>query len=462
MRGSARDEASALARSWGVPERFTVQSTEVVVLSAETPRAATCAREAGREAGGERGVDGSACASTPPLNQSECWNMFTREPMKQDTTDRTTGVETRARSGRSSDGGGSRAAARLRGWGGGVVALAALGLAGCWEKTPRSMLEPVSSSGEISKWFWDMLIAVNSVIMAIVMIVFVAVVLKFRRKPGDDELPEQVHGNIKMEIFWTVIPALIVVGITVPTLQGIFQLEEPPPEGEKVIEIDVTGKQFWWEYDYINENFITASEMHVEVGTWVKLNVTSADVIHAFWVPRIMGKRDATPGRVYPMYFKVDKPGEYVGQCAELCGASHALMGIKVFAHAADGDDSYAAWVERQQKPAEEPTAPLAQKGKRLFVEKACVRCHNITGNAQAQISPMARSRSTGPDLTHVGSRTTIAGLALQNTKENLVKWIHAPGEVKEGSLMSLQELNGVPVSVEEAEALAAYLYRLK
>lgn len=359
----------------------------------------------------------------------------------------------------------------------GLAAMASVALTGCWEKTPRSVLEPVSEMGDISVGMWNLLLGVNSIILAIVACIFLYVLFRFREKPGDDgSLPEQVHGNIQMEIAWTIAPTLVVIAITIPTLQGIFALEAGPPEGEEVVTINVIGKQWWWEYDYVDPTlepgsapmFTTANEMHVPVDTWVTLNVTSADVIHAFWVPRVMGKRDATPGRKYPMYFKVREPGEYIGQCAELCGESHALMGIKLVAHPKEGANSYAKWIEAQKKPAAEPVSRLEERGKRLFLEKGCNACHNITGWDKAQINPMARSRSTGPDLTHVGSRTTIAGLALPNTKENLTRWVHDPLSVKGGALMATMSqgiyVEGAPerITMDEAEALAAYLIRLK
>jgi cytochrome c oxidase subunit 2 len=238
------------------------------------------------------------------------------------------------------------------------------------------------------------------------------------------------------------------------------------------VDVAVVGKQWWWEYDYLKPaakegaaptvEFSTANEMHVEVGTWVRLQVTSADVIHAFWVPRVFGKRDATPGRSYPIVFKPEQPGEYIGQCAELCGASHARMGIKLFVHAKEGPNSYDKWLEKQKSVAEEPVTPSAQKGKELFLAKACNRCHTIRGDSRTEIRPSARRRETGPDLTHVGSRTTIAALAVPNTRDNLAKWIHDPASIKEAALMADPRFNKVKVSKEEAAHIAAYLHRLK
>ncbi len=276
-----------------------------------------------------------------------------------------------------------------------------------------------------------------------------------------------------MEIAWTIAPTLIVIAITIPTLQGIFELEKPPAEGEEVVSVNVIGKQWWWEYDYMDPAdaegktvlFSTANEIHVEQGTAVKLNLTSADVIHAWWVPKIAGKRDATPGRNYPLYFTPEEVGVYIGQCAELCGPSHALMGIKIFVHPSEGSDSYDKWVEQQLKPATPPLTMEQEEGRKLFVEKSCNRCHMIRGSGLTEteiVSYRNRVRTSGPELTHVGSRTTIAALALGNTRDNLSHWIEKPGEVKQGAIMADPRYNTVKVSKEEADKIAAYLFKLK
>jgi cytochrome c oxidase subunit 2 len=311
-------------------------------------------------------------------------------------------------------------------------------------------------------WFYNLLFGVNVVIFVIVGTVFAYVVVKFRRQEGDDTLPPQVHGNIRLEIAWTIVPTLVVIAISVPMIKSIFELDGPPPEGEDRITIEVTGKQWWWEYDYLDDGFATANEMHIEAGTWVHLKLTSADVIHAFWVPRAFGKRDATPGRSYPLTFKVDEPGTYEGQCAELCGESHALMGIKLVVHPKEGGDSYRTWVASQQAAATAPVSLQAQRGKELFVEKACTRCHSIRGDALTEADPRTRRRETGPDLTHVGSRTTLAALTIVNTRKNMTQWIYDPWSIKEGALMHDPRFNKVRVTEQEAEMLAAYLFRLK
>lgn len=355
-------------------------------------------------------------------------------------------------------------------WGMGLTAASLLFLAAC-EQTPRNIADPTTSAAAKSIWFYDMLLLLCGVIFLLVSAAFVYALVRFRAKPGDKELPKQVHGNTQLEIMWTIAPTLIVIAITIPTLQAIFELEAAPAEGEEVVKINVIGKQWWWEYDYIDPTdpkkvmFTTANEVHVEEGTHVHLSLTSADVIHAWWVPRLSGKRDATPGREYPIYFKPEVAGVFVGQCAELCGDSHALMGIKVFVHPKEGTNSYDAWVESQLAEAKKPGTSEEEEGRKLFVEKTCNRCHTIRGSGDPStqlVSTYNRTRTTGPELTHVGSRTTFGALAMKMTRQNLVQWIHDPASVKEGVIMADPRYNTVKITPEEAEKLAAYLIKLK
>lgn len=336
----------------------------------------------------------------------------------------------------------------------GALASVAL-LVGCSEAHPRDTLAPIADSGAISAWFYHMLLGLDAVVLLIVVVAMVLALLKFRRKAGDDVLPEQSFGNMKLEVAWTVLPTLIVVGITVPTLGGIFELAKKPDPNQKLIDVEVTGKQWWWDFDYKREGINTANELHVEVDTQVALHMTSADVIHSWWVPRVGGKRDATPGRTQPMYFKASVVGEFDGQCAELCGASHALMGTRIIVHPKDGANSYAKWVEQVRKPARAPVTPQEEAGLKVFMTKGCTACHSIQG--VAEIAPGARTLTAGPNLTHIGMRTGIAANTLPNTPANLARWIKDPQALKPGALMTNLHLND-----QEAADVAAYLTSLK
>ncbi|MEY3013698.1 MAG: cytochrome c oxidase subunit [Pseudomonadota bacterium] len=340
-----------------------------------------------------------------------------------------------------------------------LLALGLLAAAPAWATHPRDTLAPMGDGAEVSAWFFWLYLALDVVIFIVVAAGFFYAIMKFRKKPGDDDVPNlELHGNAKLELIWTIIPTIIILALSTVTVAGVFELSADPKLEQKLIDVDVIGKQWWWEYDYKQHGFSTATELHVEEETQVRLNLTSADVIHAFWVPRISGKRDATPGRVYPLSFKPHKlddgkVAEYVGQCAELCGASHARMGIKLFVHPKEGPESFDNWVKAQQEKAREPQTELEQQGKKVFSTKGCVACHSVRGVAELT----QRSRSTGPDLTHVGSRTSIVANTLPNSVENLARWVKNPQEVKEAALMTNLNLTD-----EESTAVATYLFSLK
>ncbi len=328
--------------------------------------------------------------------------------------------------------------------------------AACEELHPRDAYQhPAADASEVSAWFYNLYLVLDSIIFFGVLAAFFIAIVKFRKKPGDNALPEQSFGDSRLEIAWTIVPTLVVLGITVPTLGGLFELAKRPDMNQKIIDIDVTGKQWWWELDYKKEGINTGNEMHVEVGTQVMLHLTSADVIHAWWVPRLSGKRDATPGRNYPLNFKPKEVGSFDGQCAELCGASHALMGIRIIVHPKDGPDSYENWVTRMKQAAAKPTTPQQEAGQKVFMNKGCVACHTING--LSELAPGARSRTSGPNLTHVGSRDYIAAHTLKNSPDSIATWVKNPQAVKPGALMS-----NLGLTDQEASDVAGFLTSLK
>jgi cytochrome c oxidase subunit 2 len=200
----------------------------------------------------------------------------------------------------------------------------------------------------------------------------------------------------------------------------------------------VIGHQFWWEVRYPGTNAITANEIHIPARTPVQVLVYTDDVIHSFWVPELNRKIDMVPEQTNRVELYADRPGRYRGQCAEFCGLQHAHMGFYVFA---DPPVRFRAWLARQAKPAATPDNAL-------FDEK-CGACHAIRGTS-------AQSR-VGPDLTHLASRTSLAALALPNTRAHLAQWLRDPQRVKPGSQMpSLQLTNG------QIATLVGYLETLR
>ncbi len=351
-----------------------------------------------------------------------------------------------------------------------VVFVAGLGLilAACSSGLPQSTLEPAGDPArEVDTLFrivfW---IAVGVFVLVEGGLIYAA--FRFRRRP-EEETPVQVHGNTRLEVVWTLIPALILAGLAFPTISTIFNLSRKPPEGE-ALEIRVIGHQWWWEFEYPAEGIVTANEMHIPVNRPVTLTLESEEtpgglagftedgepigenaiaVIHSFWVPRLSGKQDLVPGRVNTLTIEADEPGTYEGQCAEFCGLSHANMRLRVIAETEEG---FARWLEEQRAPAAEPAPGSdAAKGAEFFQNfgtGSCLACHGLEPN---------QGGAVGPNLAHIGSRETFAAGLLAMNEENLRKWLDDPRSVKPGVVMPDYNLTD-----EQIEALAAYLLSLK
>jgi cytochrome c oxidase subunit 2 len=219
------------------------------------------------------------------------------------------------------------------------------------------------------------------------------------------------------------------------------------------MNVTVIGHQFWWEYRYPNLGVVTANELHIPVSdpahpTPTYLTMSSADTDHSFWVPRLAGKTDVIPNRANTMWLDPQQAGLYLGQCAQYCGTQHAKMLLRVYA---ESPADFAAWIDRQKQPAVQNFAgnPAAAEGQTVFMRNACINCHAVSGT-------MANGRF-GPDLTHLASRDTIASGAIQNTPENLRKWIDNPNSMKPGCLMPPMHLND-----RDLDAITAYLTQLR
>ena len=267
------------------------------------------------------------------------------------------------------------------------------------------------------------------------------VLLRYRERPAAPA-PRQTRGHTLLELGWTVAPALVLLVIAVPTIQVIFRTQAPLKPG--ALEVVVRGLQWWWEFRYPALGVVTANELHLPSGRPALLRLQGADVIHSFWVPQLGGKRDVVPGRVNLIALTPDTPGEYTGQCAEFCGASHALMGLRVIV---DGPEAFDRWVAAQKAPPVEAGGHAAD-GRAVYARSACVGCHTIRGLSAGTL---------GPDLTHVGSRKTLGAGLLPNTPDTLVAWLLDPGRLKPGVKMPR-----LPLTEGEARALATYLLSLK
>jgi cytochrome c oxidase subunit 2 len=219
---------------------------------------------------------------------------------------------------------------------------------------------------------------------------------------------------------------------------------------QNVLDIKITGHQWWWEVTYQNNDpsktVTDANEIHIPVGQTVRLELRSGDVIHSFWAPNFAGKKDAIPGHPTALYLRADHIGTFWGQCAEYCGYEHAKMR---FALIVQYPEDYEAWIEAARQPARPPQTAQQQRGRDIFLGRTCSMCHTITGTA-------AGGR-LGPDLTHIASRQTIGAGILPNTMGNLAGWIADPQAIKPGVNMPQQAL-----SADDLQAVLEYLENLK
>ncbi|MFM0204759.1 cytochrome c oxidase subunit II [Paraburkholderia fungorum] len=221
------------------------------------------------------------------------------------------------------------------------------------------------------------------------------------------------------------------------------------PAAQPQLTITVTAYDWWWKVDYADDpnparNFSTANEIHIPVGEPVKVQLESADVVHAFWVPRLAGKTQTIPGQTNEQWIQADQPGVYRGQCSQFCGAQHAHMAFEVVAQK---PADFNAWRDAQGQVAVPVNNAVVATGQHLFAER-CAGCHTIRGTDAGGLQ--------APDLTHLGSRRTIAAGALTNTPDHLLDWIRHAQQIKPEALMP-----DITLSVGDAAALSAYLATL-
>ncbi len=335
-------------------------------------------------------------------------------------------------------------------------ALPLLLLAGCngsdVTKYPQTIFAPKSQYAERVIDLQNLTTYLGVAVGLVVFALIGYILFRFRYRPGMPE-PKQTHGNTRLELAWTLIPALILAVIAVPTVQTIFATQQPPPPN--ALTVDVIGWQWWWEFRYpVNggrDTVFTANEIHVPVGTPVALRLTAGDVLHSFWVPQMGGKRDLINNKINTIVFTPEEPGVYLGQCAEFCADSHALMKMRLIAHTPDG---FREWLQNEYQPARDvpPVTPQDSAialGKQLTTQGACAGCHVIKG------TPMVGR--TGPNLTHFGRRRTLAAGILDNNAENLAAWIRNPPAIKPGAKMPNLNLKD-----EEIRYIVAYLQSLQ
>jgi cytochrome c oxidase subunit II len=332
----------------------------------------------------------------------------------------------------------------------------------------QNSLDPSGPIAQEQDRLWKIVFPIAVGVFVLVQGMLIVAIVRFRSRGDETAPPRQVAGNTRLEIAWTIIPAVILAAIAVPTVQTVFALAGEPDAAER-LDVRVIAKQYWWEFEYLDSGVITANELHIpvdrpiylqmealsasipdpgEVG--VKTGPVAAGVIHSFWVPRLAGKQDVVPGHVRTMRIEATDAGvRYSGQCAEFCGLSHPNMRFQVVTHTAD---DFEAWLAAQAEPTAPAEGGLIAQGEELFGSAGaqCVACHVLNGHPDS--NPAVR---IGPDLTHFASRQVFAGGIFTNDDtEQIKRWIANPQREKPGAQMA-----AFPnLTDAELEALAAYL----
>jgi cytochrome c oxidase subunit 2 len=313
----------------------------------------------------------------------------------------------------------------------------------------HDMLAPASDAASSIADLWWLMLGISGIVFVLVLGLFGYAAVRRRR----DDLPDDGADSSATRraqrlilIGGGVVPAVILVGMTAFTITTLNRLLAPTHGS--AAEVEVIGHQFWWEIRYLGTDAVTANELHLPVGRPTRVRLLTADVIHSFWVPRLHGKMDMTPGRATELVLHPREAGVFRGFCGEFCGMQHALMGMLVVAQPAD---SFAVWLGAQGRPAAAPSDQAAL-GQAVYRRSDCALCHAIRGSPGA--APPAEA---GPDLTHLASRRTIGAGTQPNTAEHLRQWILDPHVAKPGVRMPATTLPD-----EELDALVAYLQGLR
>ena len=319
-----------------------------------------------------------------------------------------------------------------RGVRGGLLLVLATLVSGCASGAELDTLKPQGPIARSIDTLSDPVFLIAGLVFLIIFGGTAVIWWRFRDDHSDEEFPEQVHGDLKLELLWTVVPTLILAVISVFTLMTLsdingrednamaLSVDGTPVSWEP--EIVVVGQQWWWEYRYYFDgldgidlsdtrhlppaDIVTGTQMVIPTGEEIELKITSRDVIHSYWIPALNGKRDAVPGRVSPWKLEADDPGVYFGQCTEFCGLSHSRMRMQVVAMT---PEDFQAWVDRQIQPAVAPESEAAIRGRATF-EAQCTRCHVVNGLNDEDFKGADLESNAAPNLTHLMSRTMFAG----------------------------------------------------
>jgi cytochrome c oxidase subunit II len=332
-----------------------------------------------------------------------------------------------------------------------LVAVAVVWLAGCradWGPANRRTPSALDVRGEgarlIADEWWFLFIA-GSLIFLLVLSLLGFIIVRHRR--NNRTLPERevILNEPSRGLTWILVggillPIVVLSGVYGVTLRSLLGITDP--DGEDTMVIEVIGHRWWWEVRYPDEGFVTANQIVIPIDERVRIDLSTRDVIHSFWVPQLQHKMDMIPGQDNSLWIQADYPGVYRGLCAEYCGLQHAHMQFILIAMP---EERYDAWLANERGPAVVPMDDLTRLGQEVFLSSSCVYCHQIRGTPAAGM--------VGPDLTHIAGRITIAAGTLENNRGNMGGWISDPQHIKPGALMPADSFTG-----EELQALLAYL----
>jgi len=352
----------------------------------------------------------------------------------------------------------------------GILAVSLL-LVACDANAKQSTFGTAGPVAEKQLLLFNVLLWVMVAVFILVEGALLYAAVRFRRRPGQP-LPKQTHGNKALEITWTVIPTILILGLGLWSVVTLFEIDKPPASAaDNVLDVTVTGHQWWWEFEYPDADgngtvISTANELRVPVGRAVEVLLQSDDVIHSFWIPKLAGKVDVVPTRNNRLWFLADETGTFYGQCAEFCGTAHAQMKFLVEVLS---QEEYDAWVAGYGQ--EPQLSAEAQQGKALFA--TCSSCHTSTGvddpavvNARHTAFLDGEPRVPAPNLTDFATRKTFAAGLTEVNRENLRIWLNNPDDIKPGNRMgelaAIYNDGEIVFSQQDVSALIEYLLSLK
>jgi cytochrome c oxidase subunit 2 len=307
-------------------------------------------------------------------------------------------------------------------------------LGGCTVRLPQSILDSAGPHARhIEMLWWEMFVVYGIVFVITMLLLAAALIARKRERP--------VLGTRFVFVAGIAIPVVILVIMLIRDVQ----VHKKVAEAKEEFHVQVIGHMWWFEVRYPEHGIVDANEIHVPAGVMVRYELSSAHMIHSFWVPRLGGKRDQLPDHPTNLHLLADHPGVYRGICTEYCAGQHARMAFRLVAH---GPEEFEQWLRHRRQPQPVPTDPWLLAGRDVFLNQGCAACHSVRGASRADI---------GPDLTHVGSRETLGSGQFANNPGNLSGWIANSQALKPRNLMPRTFLNP-----EELHALVDYLRSLK